>query len=123
MPSQKFTSIDEYIGTFPKETQGILEKIRKVMNDNAPGTEETISYNIPCLKLNGKYVIYFAGYEHHVSVYPLAQGDDKFNEELKEYVAGAGTAKFPLDKPIRYDLIEKMTKLRLEDTKKSQGKY
>jgi uncharacterized protein YdhG (YjbR/CyaY superfamily) len=109
--------IDEYIRTFPQETQEILQKIRKAVNKSAPGCEETMSYGIPTLKLNGKYVVYFAGFKNHVSVYPIfvTTGDKTLQKELMPYLSGKGTAKFPLNKPIPYDLIEKIAKLKLQE--------
>jgi uncharacterized protein YdhG (YjbR/CyaY superfamily) len=53
-------------------------------------------------------VVYFAGWKHHVSVYPVPHGDDGLAAELAPYLAGKGTLKFPLAKPIPYSLIAKV---------------
>ncbi len=74
-----------------------------------PDGEETISYQIPTVKLHGKYVVYFSGWKSHISVYPLPSGDEAFERDIAPYKAGKGTAKFPLNKPIPYDLIKRMT--------------
>jgi len=57
----KFNSVDEYIATFPEETQRLLEEVRAGIKAVAPQAQETISYNIPTFKMNGKYLVYFAG--------------------------------------------------------------
>src|SRR4030095_9674620 len=80
-----FTSIDEYIATFPDDVQKILQRIRKTIKKAAPKAEETISYQIPTFKLNGSYLIYFAGYKKHVSVYPAPRGEKEFKQELAGY--------------------------------------
>jgi len=107
--AQAFTSIDDYINTFPRETQDILQKIRGIANKVVPGGEETISYGIPTIKLDGKYVVYFSGWKHHIAVYPTPHAaGDELDQALQPYKAGKGTLKFPLDKPVPYDLIERV---------------
>jgi len=110
-----FASIDEYIGKFPKDVQKILEEVRRTIKAAAPKAEEKISYNMPTFMLNGKYLIYFAGWKHHISLYPVPVGSDAFNKEVSKYAAGKGTLQFPLDKPLPLKLITKIVKLRIED--------
>lgn len=117
-------NIDEYIATFPPNVQEILEKVRLTIREAAPEAVETISYKMPTFKLNGTYLIYFAGYKKHIGLYPLPGENAAFDEELSTYKSGKGTAKFPLDRPIPYDLIAKIVKFRakenLEKTKRKQ---
>ena len=108
-------TIDEYIAGFPSDVQEILEKIRRTIRKAAPDAEETISYLIPTFTLKGKYLIYFAAYKKHIGVYPVPTADAKLNEELSVYQTGKGTLQFPLDKPIPYDLISKIVKLRVKE--------
>jgi uncharacterized protein YdhG (YjbR/CyaY superfamily) len=117
---KKFTTMDEYITTFPEDVQGVLEKIRQTIRKTVPAADETISYQIPTFKLDGKYLVYFAGYKNHVSLYPIPSGKEIL-KELAPYKAGKGTVRFPLDEPIPYDLVKKIVTFRLsesQDTKK-----
>jgi uncharacterized protein YdhG (YjbR/CyaY superfamily) len=109
-------SIDEYIAGFPDDVQKILQKVRETIRNAAPDAEETISYQIPTFTLGGRYLIYFAGFKKHVSVYPAPVGNAEFAEEMSVYGSGKGTAKFPLDKPIPFDLITRMVKFRMQET-------
>jgi uncharacterized protein YdhG (YjbR/CyaY superfamily) len=113
---QAHASIDDYITGFPADVQPILQSIRATIRDAAPDAEETISYQIPTFRLNGTYLIYFAGFKKHVSVYPAPVGNAEFAEEMAIYGSGKGTAKFPLDRPIPFDLITRMVKFRIRDT-------
>ncbi|MCI0525301.1 MAG: DUF1801 domain-containing protein [Acidobacteria bacterium] len=106
-------NIDEYIAGFPEEIQKILEKIRKTIRKAAPYAEEAISYQIPAYKLNGN-LIFFAAYKNHIGLYPAPRGSDEFKDELAGYEGGKGTVQFPLDKPIPYDLIGRITKFRVK---------
>ena len=118
-----FDSIDEYIATFPKETQKILEEVRATMTAAAPGTREKISYQIAAFELNGKNLIHFAGWKTHIAMYPIPSGTETFNKEVAKYAAGKGTLKFPLDKPLPLKLVTKIVKLRVaENLKNAQTK-
>lgn len=107
--------MDDYIATFPEEVQKTLKKVRATIKAAAPQAEETISYEIPTFKLNGKYLIYFAGWKNHLSIYPIPTGDAAFRKAVEPYVSGKGTLKFALDKPIPYALITQMVKLQIAD--------
>ena len=108
-------TMDEYIAGLPNDVQKILEKIRMTIRKAAPDPEETISYEIPTFKLKGKYLIYFAAYKKHIGLYPVPTADAKLNEELSVYRTGKGTLQFPLHKPIPYDLITKIVKLKVKE--------
>ena len=111
-----YTTVSEYIADFPDDVQIVLKKLRTTIRKVVPEADEVISYNIPTFKLNGKYVIYFAGFEHHVSLYPITDGTrKKFGKELAPYLSGKGTAKFPLDKPLPLGLIAKIVKYKLKE--------
>jgi len=113
--------VDEYIAKFPADVQNVLMEVRVTMQAAAPGAEEKISYGIPTFVVDGKYLIYFAGWKKHISIYPVPVGDDAFNEKIAPYVAGKGTLKFPLDEPLPMKLISKMVKLRLAEQRKNAG--
>lgn len=109
-----FKDINHYIFTFPQETQLILERVRKTIKEVAPRAEEVISYQIPCFKLKGRYLIYFAGFKDHISIYPAPRGEEEFKEELSKYKGGKGTVQFPLEKEIPFDLIKRIVKFKLK---------
>jgi len=104
--------IDDYIARFATDVQAILEKIRQTIRRAVPKAEEAISYQIPTFKLNGDYLIYFAAFKKHVSIYPAPREVDQFKDELSAYEGGKGTVQFPLDKPIPYGVISRIVKFR-----------
>jgi uncharacterized protein YdhG (YjbR/CyaY superfamily) len=107
----EFSTIDEYIASFPADVQVILTEIRRTILGVVPGAGEMISYQIPAITLGGKRLVYFAGWKSHISVYPLPAADPDFERELAPYLAGKGTARFPLRRPIPYDLIRRLVAL------------
>ena len=112
---KQFRTIDEYIRTFPTNTQNILEKMRQTIKEAAPEAVEAISYQMPTFKLNGKNLVHFAAFKNHIGFYPIPSGIEVFKKELSPYKQGKGSVQFPLDKPIPYDLVEKIVKYRVKE--------
>lgn len=111
-PSPK--SIDEYIERCPKTIQGKLQKIRVTIQRAAPDAKEAISYQIPTFKFGGN-LVHFAAFADHISFFPTSSGVAKFKKELEGYETSKGTIRLPLDKPIPYDLISRITKYRVKE--------
>lgn len=116
MKSDKQTpqDIDEYIAGFPSDIRAILEKVRAVIREAAPGAEEAISYQMPTYKLNGN-LVHFAAFKKHIGLYPTPTGTEAFKKELSPYKAGKGSIQFPLDQPIPYDLIKEIVMFRVKE--------
>ena len=104
-------TIDAYISAFPADVQAILEQVRQAIRKAAPEATETISYDIPTFDLNGKHLVFFAGWKHHISVYPLPAGDDAFQQKIAQYKRVKSTVQFPLEKPVPYDLVGEIVTL------------
>ena len=107
--------IDAYIAGFPAEVQEILQKVRAVIRKAAPAAQEAMKYGIPTFVLNGN-LIHFAGFKSHIGLYPTPSGIVAFKKELAGYASSKGAVQFPLDKPMPYTLIEKITKFRVKET-------
>ncbi|HEX9828881.1 MAG TPA: DUF1801 domain-containing protein [Bacteroidota bacterium] len=118
----KIQTIDDYIDTFPLDVRVKLEKLRQAIRKAAPEAEETISYQIPAFILHGKRLVYFAGWKHHISVYPVPAGDKDFKKKIAPYQTGKGTLQFPLDKSLPLRLIRKIVKHRVKQTVESTKK-
>ncbi|HEX2362905.1 MAG TPA: DUF1801 domain-containing protein [Jiangellaceae bacterium] len=112
--ADQFETIDEYIASFPDDVQTVLRKVRQTIRDAVPEADEAISYQIPTFRLDGRYLVYFAGWRSHISVYPIPETDEALEKELAPYRSGKGTLKFPLDKPVPYELIERVAALHAE---------
>ena len=108
------TTIDEYIKTFPKATQKILEEIRATIRAAAPDAQEKISYQMPTFFLHGN-LVHFAAFKNHIGFYPVPTGIAKFKKELSVYEQGKGSVQFPLDKPMPLDLITRIVKFRVNE--------
>ncbi len=98
-------SFDAYIQDFSEPVQVVLQKLRAMIAAQLPESEECISYAIPAFKVNGKVLVYFAGWKYHVSMYPIPSGDAAFEALIAPYKKGRGTLHFALDEPLPVDVI------------------
>lgn len=101
-------NVDQYIDTFPLETQLILKKIRDLLQKLLPGASENISYGIPTYKIKSKNIIHFGGYAKHISIYPGSQAVEHFLPRLKGFKTSRGTIQFSLSTPIPLYLIKEI---------------
>ena len=116
MAKTDFKSVDEYIATHPGDVQAVLQRVRSAIRKAVPGAEETISYQIPTYKLHGGYVVYFAGWKQHYSLYPAgAHLVAAFKKDLAPYEVNKGTIRFPLSQPVPVKLIERIAKFRAKE--------
>ena len=118
MPStSKPETIDEYIAGFPPDVRKALKTVRATIRKALPGSEEAISYGIPTFRHGGGYVIYFAGWKKHFSLYPVtARLAERFKKELGDYeMSGKGTVRFPLSEPVPIKLVAAIAKFRARE--------
>ena len=108
-------SVDKYIGTFDQYSQEILHRIRKMVLQTSPSATEMISYGLIGFKLKGKPLIYFGAFKKHIGLYATPSGNQARAEHLKDYNHGKGSIKFPLDREIPFDLIQKIIEIRVNE--------
>ena len=105
--------IDEYIAGFPPDVQKQLKKLRTTIKKAAPQAQEAIKYRMPTFTLHGN-LIHFAAFKHHIGLYPAPTAIAKFKKELSPYAGAKGSARFPLDQPIPFDLVGRIVKFRVQ---------
>lgn len=111
MAKTDFKSVDEYIATHPKDVQSMLQRVRTIIRRALPSAEEVISYQIPTYRLHGGYVVYFAGWKQHYSLYPATKHlVSTFKHDLAPYEVSKGTIRFPLSQPVPVTLIGRIAK-------------
>ena len=105
--------IDEYVAGFPPKVRAILEQVRRTVRAAAPEAEEKISYRMPTF-VQGRVLVHFAAFQHHIGLYPPVRGDAELAAALAPYAGEKGNLRFPYSEPIPYDLIERIVQLRLK---------
>jgi uncharacterized protein YdhG (YjbR/CyaY superfamily) len=118
----RFSTIDEYIATFPPEVQKKLEELRGTIKACAPEAQEKISYQMPAFALKG-ILVYFAAHKNHIGFYPTSSGIRAFQHEIAQYGSSKGAVRFPFDRPLPLDLIRAIVRFRVaENQKKTESK-
>lgn len=121
MEGQDYTTIDEYIGSFPEPVQIKLQELRRFIREIVPEAQEKLSYGIPTFYLDGN-LVHFAAYPKHIGFYPGASGVAGFKEELSRYKSGKGSVQFLLDEPLPWDLILRIVEFRVEENSRKKTK-
>jgi uncharacterized protein YdhG (YjbR/CyaY superfamily) len=114
-------TVDEYIASFGPEIQKTLGEIRDFIKKEIPEATEKISYGMPTFYLNGN-LVHFAAFKDHYGFFPSPSGIDAFEKELAPYRSGKGTLRFPMDKPIPWEIIRKVVRFRVEENAKKAKK-
>jgi uncharacterized protein YdhG (YjbR/CyaY superfamily) len=109
---KKADSVDAYISGAPKELQGKLKEIRRVIRSTAPEAIEKISYGIPYYGYKGR-LAYFSLAKNHIGLYIPPPVIADYERELKGYETATATVRFPLGKKLPLGLIKKMIKARM----------
>jgi uncharacterized protein YdhG (YjbR/CyaY superfamily) len=107
--------VDDYLKSFPVETQKKLQELRHVIHSAAPASQETLSYGIPTVDLKGKHLIHFAGYRNHLGLYPGAKAIEAFQGDIVAYKNAKGSVQFPLEKPLPVELVKRIVQFRCDE--------
>jgi uncharacterized protein YdhG (YjbR/CyaY superfamily) len=104
-------NIDEYLALVPnEESRATLKKLRRTIKAIVPDAVETISYQIPTFKYNGRMLVSFAAFAEHCSLFPGAGPIEIHRNELKSYETSKGTIRFSPRQPMPAPLVKKLIK-------------
>jgi uncharacterized protein YdhG (YjbR/CyaY superfamily) len=117
-----YKTVDDYLNTFPDEVRSLLVTLRQTVIRKVPEAVEGIAYGMVAYKTNGKPLVYFAGFKNHIGFYATPSGHAEFATELSGYKQGRGSVQFPLDRPIPYDLVERIVEFRSKENEQTRKK-
>jgi uncharacterized protein YdhG (YjbR/CyaY superfamily) len=110
------SSVEEYLSQVPEDARAVLERLRRTIKAIAPDTIETISYQTPTFKYQGRALVGFAAFKNHCSLFPYStKVMDMCKQELKSYETSKGTIRFPVDNPLPAALVKRIVKTRIEE--------
>lgn len=107
-------TVDDYLADFSGDTLDRLRQMRATILATAPDAVESMAYGMPAYKLDGKPLVYFAGYAGHVGFYATPNGHEAFAEELAGYKQGKGSVQFPHSSPLPIDLVRRVVEFRVD---------
>jgi uncharacterized protein YdhG (YjbR/CyaY superfamily) len=106
-----YRSVAEYIAAQPVPARAVLARVRATIRKALPGATEGISYQIPVYKLDGRMVLYFAGFQRHYSIYPAtARVVGALETELAGLLRSKATIRFSYSDAFPARLITRIAK-------------
>jgi uncharacterized protein YdhG (YjbR/CyaY superfamily) len=103
--------VEAYLDRLPPAQQDALRHLRAVVARVVPDAEETISYDMPAFRRDGRFFLSYAGWKRHCSIYPLT---DEFlalhREVLEGYGRTKGSLHFTPERPLPDPLIEDLVR-------------
>ncbi len=99
--------VDDYLSKLPDDQREILGDLRARVAELVPDAVETISYGMPALRLDGKFLISYAGWKKHCSVYPIDDGLlDRHAAAVGGYGRTKGAIHFTKDRPLPVAFVD-----------------
>jgi uncharacterized protein YdhG (YjbR/CyaY superfamily) len=112
----KPTTVDEYMAALPDDRRAVMEELRRTVTVAAPQATETIAYDMPALRLGGRFFVSYAAYKNHYSLFPASDGVvEALGEDLAPYLSGKGTIRFPATAPLPTSLVRRIIEVRLKE--------
>ena len=107
-------TVDEYINMQAPLEKAELLRIRQIVKSMAPEAAEVMSYKIPGFKVKGKYLLGYAAFDGHLSLFPTPEPIRLLSGELKNFKTAKGTIQFTIDNPLPDELVRKIISLKLD---------
>jgi uncharacterized protein YdhG (YjbR/CyaY superfamily) len=110
------TSVEEYLAALPEHRRAALEQRRQTIRAAAPEATETIAYQMPAFRSHGQFLVSYAAFKAHNSLFPASGAVvEALGEDLTPYLAGKGTIRFPADRPMPTALVTRIVEIRFAE--------
>jgi uncharacterized protein YdhG (YjbR/CyaY superfamily) len=104
------------MATLPEDRRAVMEQVRRTIAETAPEAREVIAYNMPAFRLGDRFLTSYEAYKDHYSIFPWTERmRAELGDELKPFIHGKGTLRFPAKDPIPIGLVRRIIEIRLGD--------
>jgi uncharacterized protein YdhG (YjbR/CyaY superfamily) len=90
----KPSTIDEYIQSQRPAVRERLALIRSIFTEALPEATEKIAWGMPTF-WQGRNIIHFAAFSHHIGIYPGSQAVTEFSQRLDNFNTSKGSIRIP----------------------------
>ena len=109
-------TVDEYIEGFGGPARELLELLRALANEAAPGASEAIKWGHPAwVHTSGTILFMVSGHAKHAGVAFTPSTREQFDTELADWDTGKGTVKLPYGQPVPVGLLRRMIGFRVRE--------
>ncbi len=116
------SNVDEYLSAVPQPHRAALDVVRRIIADAAPQATETIAYGMPAFRVRGSFLVSYAAYKKHCSVYPVSDDFLAANADpLKPHYSGRGTFRFDPAQPVPEELLRRLVEERVREVSRTSA--
>ena len=109
-------TVEAYLAALPDDQRDALQKLRDTIRSTLPDATEHVSYQMPAFKADGRFVVWYAAFRDHYSLYPASEGvQATLGKDLDRYLSGKGTIRFEYDERLPSSLVKTIVKVRLKE--------
>jgi uncharacterized protein YdhG (YjbR/CyaY superfamily) len=120
LKSPRFNSVEEYLASQDPVKARTLRSVIDLILAEFPGLESKISWNVPTLHRNGKYVAGICAYKHHLTFAPWSpRVIEDFKVRLGKFVVWQNCFQIPVDWKIDRKLVKDLVRARLAELDES----
>jgi len=114
--SPRFNSVAEYLASVDPMKERTLRSVIDFILAQFPELESKISWNVPTIHRNGKYVVGICAYKHHLTFSAWSpRVIQDFKMRLEKFVVMKNCFQIPVDWKIDRELVKDLVRARLAE--------
>jgi uncharacterized protein YdhG (YjbR/CyaY superfamily) len=114
-------TVEGYFAALPDDQREALQKLRDTIRSTLPDATEHISYQMPAFKAEGRFVVWYAAFRDHYSMYPASEGvRTTLGNDVEKFLSGKGTIRFEYGERLPTTLVKRIVKTRVKEN--AEGK-
>jgi uncharacterized protein YdhG (YjbR/CyaY superfamily) len=112
----RFESVEEYLASLDRTKESTVRSVIDLIVSEFPELESKISWNVPTIHRNGKYVVGVCAYKNHLTFSPWSPRIiADFKERLGKFVVFKNCFQIPVDWKIDRKLVKDLVRSRLAE--------
>jgi uncharacterized protein YdhG (YjbR/CyaY superfamily) len=112
---EKAKSVGEYLDALDPAYRAELDRIRALVKNLVPESEETMSYGMPTIKYKNRALVYFTASKKHLSFFPSSWASEELKDQLLDYKTTEHAIQFTLDTTLPDHLIESLVRVHMRE--------